>query len=179
VLHYGCRKGELLNAKWEHVDRDNRVLVIPKTKTGRAYRFPLDAIAFDVFDKLNSRGDGSEWPTEGWLFPAPHGGSGRVTGENAAWIRIRNRAGVGGDHAYIHTLRSTHLTDLAAKGYSASQIQLAGNHSTLAMADKYVKLVAIDISKMREDERLASFKRVTVEPTRATAVAEDDEIPCV
>ena len=48
ALETGMRPGELLNLKWEHIDRGKRLLHIPETKTGHSRAIPLSNNAIRV-----------------------------------------------------------------------------------------------------------------------------------
>ena len=48
ALETGMRPGELLNLKWEHIDRGKRLLHIPETKTGPSRAIPLSNNAIRV-----------------------------------------------------------------------------------------------------------------------------------
>ena len=45
AMHTGMRKGELLNLRWSHIDRDNKIIRFPMglTKEGRRKRIPEDS----------------------------------------------------------------------------------------------------------------------------------------
>lgn len=52
LLYTGARESELLNAKWEHVDLEQRSWLIPDSKTGKARRVPLSGPAVQVIAGL-------------------------------------------------------------------------------------------------------------------------------
>jgi integrase len=52
LLHTGCRVGELLAARWEHVDFDAEVWSIPVTKTRQAFMQPVTASTLAAFARL-------------------------------------------------------------------------------------------------------------------------------
>lgn len=52
LLMLGCRKRELLEARWEHIDLERRVWHIPMSKSGRARNVPLSSSAIEVFRGL-------------------------------------------------------------------------------------------------------------------------------
>jgi integrase len=47
-----CRKGELVNARWEHVDLDEALWSIPDNKGGNPHSVPLSPQALDLFKAL-------------------------------------------------------------------------------------------------------------------------------
>lgn len=65
LLFTGARKTELLTAKWEHVNLEQRSWLIPDSKTGKARRVPLSKAAQEVIEGLVEI-DGCPW-----LLPNP------------------------------------------------------------------------------------------------------------
>lgn len=62
-----CRIGELLQAKWAHINRPDRVWTIPadSSKNARAHKIHLSEFALTYLDALKALSGASEW-----LFPA-------------------------------------------------------------------------------------------------------------
>jgi integrase len=52
MLMFGCRKRELLDAKWVDFDLERRNWHIPMSKNGKARNIPISAMAFDLLQKL-------------------------------------------------------------------------------------------------------------------------------
>lgn len=65
LLLTGARKMELLKAKCEHVDLQQRAWHIPDTKTGKPRYVPLSQAAIDVINEL------PRWDKCEWLIPNP------------------------------------------------------------------------------------------------------------
>ena len=57
ALETGMRRSEIINLKWEHIDRDRHVLLIPETKNGYTRLIPLTKAAFRILDTLPILGD--------------------------------------------------------------------------------------------------------------------------
>ncbi len=74
-LSVGCRIGELLQARWEHVDLDAGEWFVPKenTKTKVEWRVYLSDFSHRQFTALKELTGGSEW-----CFPARHHDEGHV-----------------------------------------------------------------------------------------------------
>ena len=83
----GVRRSELLQARWEDVDWEQRELRLPETKAGRVHYVPLSEVALSILRKL-PRVD-----RNAHLLP------GHVVGKHLvnidkAWRRVRDRATV-------------------------------------------------------------------------------------
>jgi integrase len=59
------RIGEVLSARWEHIDFERRIWTLPDTKNGRRHEIWLNDFALDQLHKLKT----ITGPTP-WLFPA-------------------------------------------------------------------------------------------------------------
>jgi len=66
TLATGCRIGELLKAKWAHVDFDNQTWIIPESnsKNGDAHKIHLSTFALAYFKELKTIAH-----SEYWCFP--------------------------------------------------------------------------------------------------------------
>ena len=61
AIETAMRRGEIAAMRWEHLDRKDRVLLIPETKNGTPRQVPLSTVALGVLDGLPKRGDGRIW----------------------------------------------------------------------------------------------------------------------
>jgi integrase len=52
AVHTGLRRGSLFNLRWDHVDFLNRVVRIPRTKSGRPHAVPLNATVLTTLQTL-------------------------------------------------------------------------------------------------------------------------------
>ena len=52
LLLLGCRKRELLDARWEEFDLDRRIWRIPMSKSGKSRHVPLSKAALEIIQKL-------------------------------------------------------------------------------------------------------------------------------
>lgn len=96
LLLCGCRKRELLDAKWEHVNLDRRVWFIPTSKTGKARHVPLSQPALDLIRQL------PRFDKCPWLLPNPKTRK-PYTDIKHPWETAREAAGLDGLH--LHDLR--------------------------------------------------------------------------
>ena len=127
----GCRKTELLQAKWEHVDLDRGELRILETKNSRAAVVTLTTTAREMLRTL-PRVEGN-----------PHVFPGRMAGRHMVnidkrWRKIRKRAGL--DDVHIHDLRRTVGSWMAQGGASLLVIQKGLHHESYRSTLVYSRL---------------------------------------
>jgi integrase len=65
LLLTGARVSELLNAKWEHIDLERRLWLIPTSKTGKHRHVPLSKAAVEIIEQLPT------FERCSWLLPNP------------------------------------------------------------------------------------------------------------
>ena len=129
VLYTAARRSDVCAMRWQDIDLDAGVWVIPapKNQEPTAVRLPPEAVK--ILKTRRPKTEGFVFPTTG-LNPAA---SGHLMEPSKAWQRIRDRAGL--PDVRIHDLRRTHGSWLAQKGASVAQIQKAlGQKSPQAAA---------------------------------------------
>jgi integrase len=130
LLLTGCRKGEVLNLRWEEIDWERGVLKLSDTKTGRQER----SVGEPVLELLNSL----HWKSEsGWVIPGPDSSKPWV---NLAkpWGRIRVAAALGDFR--IHDLRHTHASAAVGLGISLPIVGALLGHTQPATTQRYAHL---------------------------------------
>ncbi|MGQ2922590.1 MAG: tyrosine-type recombinase/integrase [Hydrogenophaga sp.] len=131
LLMLGCRKRELLEARWEHVDFERRVWHIPMSKSGRARNVPLSSSAIEVFRSLE------RW--EGCPYAVPNPATLRPWGNlYHQWDAIRKRAGL--DDVRIHDLRHSFASNLVNSGRSIYEVGKLLGHSQVKTTQRYAHL---------------------------------------
>ncbi|WP_066273218.1 tyrosine-type recombinase/integrase [Hydrogenophaga palleronii] len=131
LLMLGCRKRELLEARWEHVDLERRVWHIPMSKSGRARNIPLSSSAIEVFRSLE------RW--EGCPYVVPNPATLRPWGNlHHQWDAIRKRAGL--DGVRIHDLRHSFASNLVNSGRSIYEVGKLLGHSQVKTTQRYAHL---------------------------------------
>jgi len=130
LLLTGCRRGELLAARWEWLRDD--VLLLPRelTKQRKPHMVPLSSQAVAILDELPSRG------VSPYLFAGENGGP--LAEPKHAWRRIRERAGI--EDVTIHDLRHLVGSSLGSAGENAFLIRDALGHSQISTTQRYVEL---------------------------------------
>jgi integrase len=131
LLFTGCRKRELLDAKWEHFDIKRRIWRIPTTKSGKLRHVPLSDAVIEVLKSL-PRFD--ECP---YLIPNPN----TLKPFNTiyhSWNTARNRAEM--SDLRMHDLRHSFASFLINSGRSLYEVQNILGHSQLSSTQRYAHL---------------------------------------
>jgi len=129
LLFIGCRKTELLTAKWEQVDFEKRTITFPETKSGKAYTAPLSGPAIDLLQNL-WRGISNPY-----IFPGRRKGQ-HLVNLMKPWQKILKNAGLPKE-IRLHDLRHTFGTMLSNAGVSLTLVGAAMNHSQPSVTARY------------------------------------------
>jgi len=119
-LFTGLRKSELLHAKWEDLDWQQRSLRIPETKADRVHHIPLSEPAMKIMREL-PRIEDNPYILAGRKSGAP------IVNLDKPWFRIRQAADL--EDVRLHDLRRTVGSSLAQQGSSLHLIGRVLNHS--------------------------------------------------
>jgi integrase len=131
LLLSGCRKRELLDARWEHFDLDRKVWRIPTSKTGRARHVPLSDQALAVLREV------PRFPDCPWVLPNPATLK-PFTAVFNAWDTARRAAHL--PDVRMHDLRHTHASQLANAGQSLYVIGKVLGHAQTRSSERYAHL---------------------------------------
>lgn len=133
LLLTGCRKRELLDAKWEEVDFDRKVWRIPTSKTGQPRHVPLSDDALAVLRQVPR--------LEGCPFILPNPKT-RLPFQSIfhSWDTAR-RAAVLPD-VRIHDLRHSAASNLVNSGQSLYVVAKVLGHSQTRTTERYAHLDA-------------------------------------
>ena len=126
LLLTGARRREITQAKWEHVDWEKRVLLVPVSKSGRPRIVALNAAAFALLRSIPRD------PESPYVFP------GRLVGVFYPWDRIRRRAGL--PDVRLHDLRHSFASILVNQGVSLYIVQGLLGHASPRMTQRYAHL---------------------------------------
>ena len=142
LIIFGVRKGELIAAKWEEFDFENKVWSLPKerTKTTVGIKIPIPEGTVSWFSELSIRANGSEY-----VFPSRRASKRRgyisddtlnhalaklfgmkVDSKKKPYPNILGKAGV--DHFVVHDLRRTCRSLLAYSGVPSHIAERCLNH---------------------------------------------------
>jgi integrase len=121
ALITGMRRGEILAAKWAHIDETTQGLLIPHTKTGYARTIPLTSEAFQILSRLPH--------TQDRVFPMT------ANSLRLSWERLRKRAGLADLH--FHDLRHESISRFFEMGLSTPEVALISGHRDARMLFRY------------------------------------------
>ncbi len=127
----GARLREILHLKWEYVDFQRGLLLLPDSKTGRK-AIVLNAPALALLQPLERAGQ----------YVIASGDPDRPKADlNRPWRTISKRAGLAG--VRIHDLRHTHASVGAAAGLSLPIIGKLLGHTQASTTQRYAHLAVL------------------------------------
>lgn len=132
LLLTGCRVGEILALRWQHVDLERRLLLLPDSKTGAKSVF-LSQPAIDLLLSL-TRQPGSED-----VFPGERSGK-PIVSLRKPWERICTSAAI--KNVRLHDLRHSYASVGAAGGLSLPVIGALLGHAQPSTTARYAHLAA-------------------------------------
>lgn len=128
----GCRLGEIMTLRWEHVDIPGKALRLPDSKTGAKVAH-LGQPAIDVLENIRRLRD-NPWVIVGALPGA------RLSDLQPFWQRARARAGL--KDVRIHDLRHTFASTAVAAGQGLPMIGKLLGHTQVQTTARYAHLAA-------------------------------------
>jgi integrase len=154
ALHTGLRQAEQFRLRWECVDLANRVLMVPRSKSGDARRVPMNDGVLETLRVLPSR------LKSPWVFPSAVGETPLDARNfyNRVFVPALERAGIEGFH--WHDLRHTFASRLVMAGVDLRTVQELMGHKTQAMTLRY--------SHLSSQHQLDAVQRLTSTPTGTT-----------
>ena len=137
----GCRRNEVLELRWDDIDRTAGELRLRDGKTG-GRMVPLTPAVQGVLDGL------PRVPDNPWAIAGQKPGA-RLTNVNDPWLIVRARAGL--DGVRIHDLRHSWASRALALGESLSMIGKILGHNRIETTARYAHLA-------RDSERVSAAK---------------------
>lgn len=131
LLLTGCRKRELLDACWEHVDIPRRVWRIPISKSGKARHVPLSDGVLQLLEQVPRFADCP------YVVPNPKTKQPFVS-VFYSWNTARTNAGL--PDLRMHDLRHSFASFLINAGRSLYEVQKILGHTQLATTQRYSHL---------------------------------------
>lgn len=127
----GCRAGEILTLRWEHVDFAGRRLNLADSKTGPK-TVHLNAPALAVLAGIERRPDNP--------FVLASRGQSHIQNLRRSWLALRKAGGL--DGLRLHDLRHSYASVGAAGGLSLPMIGALLGHTQPATTARYAHLAA-------------------------------------
>lgn len=131
----GARRSEILTAKWEWLDFEQKLLRVPRTKSGRSHHIPLSAATVRLL--LDYRGPRR---AVGYIFPGRAPGK-PLTTLRGIWDRAKAGAALPAD-LRLHDLRHTFASTLANRGIPLNEVAVILGHRQLATTARYAHFAA-------------------------------------
>ncbi len=131
LLRTGARKNEILKASWKHVRLDQRLLVVPLSKSGRPRHIQLSDEAIAVLRALPRRDDGT------WLFPYREENR-PISDIYPFWNRVRQELGL--QDVRVHDLRHSFASFLVNDGHSLYEVQKLLGHADPKTTMRYAHM---------------------------------------
>lgn len=131
LLLTGARRNEITHAKWEHIDWNQKSLLVPLSKSGKPRSIALNGAAIALLRNVQATDDCT------YIFPSP------VTQRPSPslyfpWERIRMRAGL--PDLRLHDLRHSFASFLVNNGVSLYVVQGLLGHGHARYTQRYAHL---------------------------------------
>ena len=136
----GCRRNEVLELRWDDIDRTAGELRLRDGKTD-ARMVPLTPAVAGVLEDI------PRVPDNPWVIAGQKPGA-RMTNVNDPWLVVRARAGL--EDARIHDLRHSWASRALAQGESLSMIGKLLGHSDIETTARYAHLARDSIHDAAE-----------------------------
>ena len=151
LLLTGCRRDEILNARWEWIDFERGFLNLPDSKTG-SKSVHLSPAARELLSSI-PRVDGNPFVIVGRKEGQ------RFVGLRRVWVRIRKAANLAPttlpngkiEHVRLHDLRHSFASLSAAGGASLLMIGKLLGHSNPATTARYAHLIDDPLKRIADN----------------------------
>ena len=141
AIETAMRRGELLNARYEHLK--DGLLYLPKTKTGHPRTIPLTPKCVSLISTLPRS-------ITGYLIPIT------ASALRQSFNRAKRRAGI--DDFHFHDLRHEAISRFFEMGLSIPEVALISGHKDYRMLARYTHLRADDLLKKLHVSRSKALK---------------------
>jgi integrase len=134
LLSTGARLNEALCARWDHIDMEQALWMIPasNSKSKRMKHLPLSDSALWALKAVTKREDSP------YVFASPVTGK-PFTGISRTWYKLRRKAGLPTNFR-IHDLRHSFASRLVSKGQSLYVVQQMLGHADPRTTMRYAHL---------------------------------------
>ena len=142
LIYTGCRKGEILNLKWEYIDFKNTCINLPDSKTGEK-EIHLNPSAMSILQTLERKSD--------YVFVSRVQNK-KITGISTTWKKICKIADL--KDVRPHDLRHTFATHAVNRGFSLPFIAKMLGHKDLKTTQRYAHLHEDPVKKANNEVSL-------------------------
>jgi integrase/recombinase XerD len=141
IYLHGLRRSEILNLKYENIDRERNLITIKEGK-GKKDRFvPLNSIWIEYLTKYAKSENHKKGYGKPIFYPYSASSMSNVLKSKAKLLGIKKRV-------YIHLLRDSFASHLLEQNIDARFIQEILGHSKITTTQKYLHVSAINISNI-------------------------------
>lgn len=147
LLFTGARKSNVMAMRWQDVNLEEGVWLIPETKNGEPHRVPLSPEAVEILRKRRLQ----RVVGMAWVFPAASK-SGHMETPTKAWGEVLEKAGIS-ESLRIHDLRRTLGSWQARNGSSLTIIGKSLGHKSQQATQIYSRL---DLDPVRSSVEAAT-----------------------
>jgi site-specific recombinase XerD len=152
ALNTGMRRGEQYGLQWEHVNLEQQVLTIPRSKHGEVRHIPLNAVAVGALKSLLPNMEKNNF-----VFVSSRG-RGALQGSRHWFEKALKEAGV--RNFTWHSLRHSFASRMVLAGVDLRTVQELMGHKTIGMTIRYAHLAPAH--QLAAVERLAVFNQKIV-----------------
>jgi integrase len=144
AVNTGCRKSELLQLSWKHVDLDAGIIVIDgsNSKTGKRRIIPLNQTARQALEN-REQFKNKYCPSTHWVFAKKNGE--RLKSIDKQFAHCVKNAGI--EDFRIHDLRHTFASWLVTKEVPLLHVKELLGHSSIKMTERYAHLATTALAK--------------------------------
>lgn len=135
ALLTGLRQSEQFNLRWSHVDIENKVITIPRSKSGETRHVQLSRESVELLKGLNS------WMTSAYVFSSAQNPKLPLDAQNfyhRVFIPALAKAKI--DGVVWHTLRHTFASRLVMRGVDIASVSALMGHREISTTQRYAHL---------------------------------------
>lgn len=141
LYFHGFRLNELLNLKYQHIDREKNLIIVREGKGAKDRYVPLNEYWIETL-KAFARFAGHNKGYEGYIFrPYSESSVRAILNRKAAELGIKK-------NVHPHLLRDCYATHLLNQGIDTRFIQEILGHENIKTTQKYLHISAVNISKI-------------------------------
>jgi len=184
----GWRRGEIVGLRWENVDRTNREVRIPTSKSGEPRSVPLDDVLWQIIERRWAAREFEYRPGEPALSAFVFHRQGKLLGNfTKTWAAACITAGLGTrdkkghyEGKLFHDLRRTAVRDMIRAGVPQAVAKKISGHETDSIFERYNivseddKLEALNRRRSYLDAREASLNVVPIAAVSSSPHSDRD-----